>query len=732
MKWRHALLLFVLTALFLLPQLFWGKLYMVGGDDSRLYYLFPKQYLENFSLKVIANNTLGGNMGYFPVSYSAPILAIATVFQYIFPWLNIQFFMYGIILMFGFLFMHLLLQELIPSFSVIGYVSSIIAALYYVFSPFILKTFMQHQLIAIFMLMVLPGCLYLFVKGMKKRSYKYILLSSLLYSVFSATLLSAPWFLATVFILFPLLLFIVFQYRDFFWKASIVLFISFFFLNFYWIIHQVIPIVYPTGEVSVTSTNSTLQVKAANNYLIEALTHLNSPVYQMIGTVRTSWSDREGPTLAQSIGVIYLFVILLAGTRIHLVSRSLYKYYCVGLSGLLFAMLFFTPNFGEWNLRLFQFLNNYVPLFGMFRNTYDKFALAMSFHYSFVLYVSLCVLERTKTKVLFKYIGLVIIVGAMFFTAYPYLFPKFNDKEYSNRITGSLNKEFFQLIGYLKSNPTSSRYVWLPMTYPGYVFIKEEGEGNHYYAGLSPLQVLAQSSDIAGYYGIQTSTNPDLNSKVRMLLRIKDYDAIGRIFQKQNIGYVIVNNEKLPKKALEFLDSYPFMSDQNDEYKNVILGDKLQDFGTRYVLYRINQKYYTNTVFFTKDIGDYPIADETISYTYKKVRSGLYKVTIVGITKPLKLVLAEPYNRLWKLQLANSNNLVKLPIENVKAYDFGNGWEIDPYTLKTKYPEYVIGEADGSISLKLHIQFLPDLVTKPALIISLGCLIFILVLLFLP
>ena len=76
MKWRHAFLLFILAALFLLPQLFWGKLYMVGGDDSRLYYLFPKQYLENFSFKVIANNTLGGNMGYFPVSYSAPILAI--------------------------------------------------------------------------------------------------------------------------------------------------------------------------------------------------------------------------------------------------------------------------------------------------------------------------------------------------------------------------------------------------------------------------------------------------------------------------------------------------------------------------------------------------------------------------------------------------------------------------------------------------------------------------------
>ncbi|KKR03416.1 MAG: hypothetical protein UT26_C0001G0020 [Microgenomates group bacterium GW2011_GWC1_39_12] len=727
MKWRHAFLLFILAALFLLPQLFWGKLYMVGGDDSRLYYLFPKQYLENFSFKVIANNTLGGNMGYFPVSYSAPILAIATVVQYIFPWLHIQFFMYGIILMLGFLFMHLLLQELIPSFSVIGYISSIIAALYYVFSPFILKTFMQHQLIAIFMLMVLPGCLYFFVKGMKKRSYKYILLSSLFYSLCSATLLSIPWFLATVFIFMPLLIFVVFQYKDFLWKASIVLFISLFLLNFYWVIHHIIPIVYPTGEMSVASTNSTLQAKMANNDLIEALTHLNSPVYQIIGTVRTSWSDREGPTLAQSIGVIYLFVILLAGTRIHLVSSSLYKYYCVSLSGLLFAMLFFTPNFGEWNLHLFQFLNNYVPLFGMFRNTYDKFALAMAFHYSFVLYISLIVLEKTKTKTLFKYVGLLIVVGVMLFTAYPYLFPKFNDQEYSTRITGSLNKEFFQLTGFLKSNPTSSRYVWFPMTYPGYVYIKEDGVSNHYYSGLSPLQVLSGSSDIAGFYGIQTSVDPELNTKVAKLFKAKEFDAIGRILQKQNIGYVIVNNDTLPEKALIFLDAYSFMSNQNEEYKKFILGEKLKDFGARYSLYRINPKYDTNTVFLTTVIGEYPVPDNSIHF--KKIRSGLFEISIPAITKSTKLVMMEPYNHLWKLQLLGKNTKINTRIENTMVYGFGNAWNIDPIALKVQYPGYVVKANDGSYSMRLQIQFMPDLITKPAVIVSIVSFIIVLILL---
>ena len=700
---------------------------MVGGDDSRLYYLFPKEYLENFSFKVIANNTLGGNMAYFPVSYSAPILVIVAVVQYIFPWLNIQFFMYGIILMLGFLCMHLFLQEMLPSSSITGYLASIVSALYYVFSPFILKTFMQHQLISIFVIMVLPGCLYFFVKGLKKRSYKYIILCALYYSLFSATILSAPWFLATIFTFIPLLIFISIQNKKFFWNAAIVFVSSIILLNFYWIIHQIIPIVYPTGEMSVASTNSTLQVKLANNDLIEALTHLNSPVYQMISTVRTSWSDREGPTTVQSIGVIYLFIILLAGTRIHLVGKNLYKYYCVGLSGLLFAMLFFTPNLGEWNLRLFQLLNNHVPFFGMFRNMYDKFALAISFHYSFALYVSLVVLEKIKIKFIYKLISLLVLIGVMLFTAYPYLFPKFNDKEYSNRITGSLNKEFFQLVDYLKSNPTSSRYVWLPMTYPGYVYIKEQGKGNHFYSGLSPLQVLSQSSDMAGFYGIQTPADPELNTKIQKLFKEKEYNAIGRILQKQNIGYVIVNHEVLPEEALIFLDAYSFMSDQDEEYKKIILGEKIQDFGARYSLYRIHPKYSTETAFLTTTIGEYPVPNKTVRF--KKIRSGLFEITIPAITGPINLIMMEPYNRLWKLQLLGNNSKVTVPIENIMAYGFGNAWNIDPIALMVKYPGYVAKGEDGLYSMRLQIQFMPDLVTKPAVMISVVSLIIVLVLL---
>lgn len=731
MYWRHILLVLILTTLFLLPQIFWGKLYIVGGDDSRLYYLFPEQYLRNFSFKVIGNNTLGGNLGYFPVSYSAPILILIALFKHIFPLINTQLFMYGMIFMIGFLFMYLLLQEIWSNSSIAGFFSSVIAALYFVCSPFILKTFMQHQLISIYIIMAVPGSLYFFIKGLKQSNYKYVLLSSLYYSIFSATLLSAPWFLATLFTLIPFFIFIANQYKKMFLKSVVIFIISVIVLNLYWIVHQMIPMVFSIGEINVVSSILSNATKASNNYLIEALTRLNTPTYQIINTVRTSWMDQEGPTLVQSIGAIYLLVILFAGTKIFQVGKNLYEYYVVSVIGLLFTMIFFTPNFGSWNLWLFQWLNNHIPLFSMFRNTYDKFALGMAFHYAFALYISLLVLDKVKIKLQYKYIGLCLLIVVIIATSYPYLFPKFNDREYSIRISGSFNKDFIQLVDYLKDHPTTSRYVWLPMTYPGYVFIKEEGEGNHYYAGLSPLQFLSQSSDIAGFYGIQTPADPELNSKVRTLLRSKDYDAIGRVFQKQNIGYVIVNKETLPKKALVFLDSYPFMSDQNDEYKNVILGEKIQDFGMRYSLYRINPRYYTDTVFFMSNLGDSLIKDEPVSYTYKKIHSGLYEVVISAMTKPVRLILTEPYSRLWNLQLINIDNKVNLPIKNTIAYDFGNAWEIAPSTLMTQYPKYVVKGKDGSISLKLHIQFLPDLATKPAIIISVASFFCILSLLFL-
>ncbi len=721
MKWQYGVLFFISAALFLMPNLLWGNLYIAGGDDGRLYYIFPLEYLKNFSLNILSNNGLGGNMGYFPVSYSAPTLLVLALFKYLFPLWNTQLLAYGMIVSLGFVFFYKFLQEWIPAKNAYMFWSGITVSLLYVLSPYVGRTYFQHQLISIFSIMVVPGCLYLFVVGVKRKSSVYVIASSLFYSLFSSTVYSLPWMLPVVFTLIPLFLYFTRGNQGYIWKALAIFVCVTLLSNMYWIIHYITPLVYQTGESLATKTFQPPEVIKQNNDTIAALTRLNSPVYQMISYLRTSWSAREGPTVFQSIGVLYIFFILLAGAVMRPVQKSLRRLFIIAVIGLLLAMLFITPSFGEWNLMLFQLLNTYVPFFGMFRNMYDKFALAMAFHYAFTLYVALSIFGKINISNIYRYIGLVLVVLVMGIRAFPYIAPAYRDADYSTRISGTFNQDFMDLTEYLKSHPTSSRYVWLPMTYPGYVFVSDAKGVNHFYSGISPLQFLAKASDMAGYYGIQTPIDPLFNGTFFELLKKGEYDAIGRILREQNIGYVIVNHEQLPQEALIFLDAYDFMTLQGEEYKKAILGEKIRNFGTRYSIYTLNKKYALPTVFSAPDIEK--SSSQIVPVEFQKLQDNSYEVNLKGASHAAELVFLEPYHSLWNIYVAHAGESRRYDADHKAAYRFGNAWHIDPAAIAAKFPDMVRKSGDNAYDIDFEIRFLPERYTVPALIVSIGSMI---------
>ncbi len=123
------------------------------------------------------------------------------------------------------------------------------------------KTLYQHQLISIYLVAVFPGCLYLFTAGVRRRSMIFILASSLLYSLCSSTILSAPWLLPVVFTLIPLFLYLARRNGRYFWFAILLFIGSTFLFNAYWIIHYSIPLITKTGEQNFASSllSSTLK-----------------------------------------------------------------------------------------------------------------------------------------------------------------------------------------------------------------------------------------------------------------------------------------------------------------------------------------------------------------------------------------------------------------------------------------------------------------------------------------
>lgn len=720
MHWRIYVLSVVAITLFVIPNLLWGNLYIVGGDDARLYYLFPQQYLKNFSFNVMSGNTLGGNSGYIPVSYSAPIITVLWILKMLLPMLNTQFVVYGLIFSLGFLFMHLFLQELVTKKTAFNFLSSIVASVFYIWSLYITRTYFQSQFISIFLIMVVPGCLYFFVSGLKKESMPRIIVSALLYSVFSSTVFSFPWFLPVAFTLIPFIVWLIIRYGRYFWKAVIVFIGVSFFCNLYWIIHYIIPIFFKIGETNFVASLETAAFKKQNHDLITALTYLNPPVNQMANFLRTSWQDRQGTTVIQSIGITYLALILIAGAALQKVKKNMRILYLVACANLLISMVFVTPNFGGWSLQLFEFFNDHVPFFGIFRNMYDKFALAMAFNYAFSLFISFVVFEEVKVKSLYRYLCLAVIITITVGTAIPYIHPVYNDAYYSTRISGQMNPDFMHLSEYIKQLNTPQRFVWVPMTFPGYVYLSDPLNQSHFYAGISPLQLFSRSSDLSGFYGLQTPNEPTLNWTVLDLLKNNKFAEVGKIFQRLNVGYVIVNNDPLSKEGLQALDQFNFMDYQNQEYKRIILGRKIRDFGTKYSLYSINSSFTGNTVFLADPVTQERLVNQSI--TFHRNSDNQYDVVLSNLDKATKLVVLEPFNALWRIRLVNGTRTQTLNTEHSLADRYGNSWKINPNDIAAKYPNFITRGSDGSYIVKLQIYFWPNEFIMPTILFS--CLSF--------
>ncbi len=699
--WPACLLILVTMGLFFMPTLLWGNLYSVGGDDARLYYLFPQQYLHNYSFNLIGNNVLGGNFGYLAESYSVPIIYLVLFLKSLFPLIHAQFFLYGIILSLGFLSFFFLTGEVISKKGSVYFFSRLVSALFYIFSNYITQTFFQHQQLSIFLVMVFPFCLYLFIAGIKRKNIVWIIACSFVYSMFSSTVLSLPWFLPALFTTLPFLFFFLWEYRSYSWKAILTFAVVTCFTNFYWIIHYIIPLIYRTADASVVGNLTSGSFIKENHNLIESLSQLNSPLSQILNYLRTGWGQRQGVRFMELLGIAYLLVICVAGMVLIKVNKKLRTLYVVSLFGLLLTMAFITPNFGQWNVNLFEFFNDHVPLFGMFRTMYDKFSLGMAFNSALVLFISLVVLAQAKGQKLYQYMALVLVTAVILVTAMPFVRHVYQDEGYSARISGQMNSDFFDLTTYIKNIDTTSRFLWFPMTFPGYVYIGDARNPNHFYAGLSPVLLFSGKNDMAGFYGLSTPFEPGLNWRILELMRQNAYEDVATILGLQNIGYVILNHEKLSGPGQAAMEGFDFISLQSSSYQELILGEKVKDFGSRYSLYRFNKKFSVPTIFLTREVSKEAIVDKQVSF--RRMPNGDYDVIIEGLSESMKLVFQEPYSRFWKVRVMRGDPI--LSSGPTIAYGYGNTWTIAPLR--------------GQVSeIHLQIYFWPNMLVTPSIILS--------------
>lgn len=706
-------IIFVFLCLILIPILFWGRDYFVGGDDGRLYYMYPYEYFKNFTTSIISENNIGGLGFYFPQSYILSFSFLIYIIKTIsFGAVNIQYLMLSLNLAFGFLGMYLLLGIFIKTTNIKNIYIKSISSLMYIFSTFTFISGWGNQLFAIYFVLIFPVVLYLFSKGVIENKYIYTLLSAIILSIFSTLILSVPWALALIITSLPVIIYLIKKDYKIFLKHLFIFIIIVLLLNIYWIYHLLNSrnndikdndiVNSLTSQDFIEENKNTIISVSKNNNVLYPL--LNLPHYSIQKDF--SWntlSIYEGWHLKFfNLNYIYLIIIL---APIIFFREKIKKYtiYIYSLLIFLIILYLYTANIGKEGINIFIFLSEKIPLFTLFRNMYDKFAISMAFIYAFLFAISLYIIADLKIfykNILYFIFILVIVLNAIPFIRGDYfklpiwttqnIYPKVNE----------LNNDFIDLSNFIKENDDNNgKYLWYPLNKANYVFIQDVSNKNGFYFGVSPLKVVSNKTDFTGILGFSPQ-GKNIGDKILN----KDYEHLLNFFAKMNVNYIIVYND-LPT---EIKDSYVYnyrssgdLYAVQQEIKDKLLGDKVRDFG-RYSLYNINKDYYYNKIHLSDNLNELS-REYNDNITYERINEGHYKIYIKNLNSNNYLNFLDPYNKMWRL----SNNDIDYNIfKNTKSFDYANSFYINYEDIIKNNKGYTLN-SDGSINLELDLVFEP-------------------------
>lgn len=730
---KYAIEIIVFALLFITPSVLQGNEYIVGGDDMKLYYIFPDLYLKNFAFNLVTDNTLAGAMtGYATVSYFAPFFFIIYLLKFI-P-LNTQAIMYGANFAFGFLFMYMLLKLFISDTKLKIERSTeravlTISSLLYIFSPYLNETLYSHQMMHIFLVSVVPAVLYFFTKSIFSGNIRYALFSVLVFSIFSTTVNSLPYTAAFTIVSIPFLVYLgirnIKRSVNYFLVSALV----FFLLNFFWIFHLLYATFFNSGLISSTQVFSGETFTQENVRIASGVSTLYSPLNQVFYTMM---QGAFTPSFIIIIGIFVLFYIITGLFLARSQNNEFKKIYYVSFASFLLAWYFFSPNLGTWGPTLFVYLTKNIPFFGMFRNMYDKFSLAFAFYYVLVFGLSFVLIVQ---HIKFRYLKILLFLIPILYLLLhiPRLLnPLIPDREGLSRITGVFNSDYQDLAIYMGNMKNTSRTMWLPLNVPTYSLIQDVN--SNYYAGLSPMRELANRSDFTGRFSFLTQEDIFLGDKVFQLIREGRYDEVGLILQKLNVRYIIVDRQIVPNNLNEFFyggKNVPVLAMQTEAFKKTIIGEKIRDFGTRYTLYEINKDYISNTLFLSDNSSVFSNNDKTLEYT--KQKSYLYNIKISEISTDTNLIFLDPYYKDWRLYLVNGNKKKPYMKGLQTVYmDYANQWYISVSEMKSRYKDYVQIDDQGNISFAMELYFEPNRFNYYIYAVSIATLIGLIVYLIFP
>ena len=733
LNWHKLLNIVTIIFLLALPYyIFGGKLYL-GGDDTRLFYSYPFDFLKNATYFAWYNvSSVGINVSN---QYLIPFLTIWTGLNRIINNVIVSSYLaLSFPLIFAFVYFKKFVKELF-NFENTFNLELYIGSLFYILSPILIINQLFIFLTSIWLLGFVPAVGYYYLKYLKTSKFMYAYICMLLCFIFAFAILSIPWLLGFVLpILTGLVVLAILSKKQdivIFFKKSVVFFSFLIFSQSFWLFGFLAPYLIKDknsfaakflSQSFLDTFSQTVLATATGNIIYPLLGLFHRKIaFDFEWKLKNDFINFYDKTFFLNFIFITVVGIGILNYKKYLNSKDR-KIYLFVLTSVLASLFLFTVNIGFLK-DVFLFMGH-LPGFVMFRNFYDKFAPGFIFIYSILITISLAIVKKkypNKHQVI-NFLMLFVILINFFPVKSTVNSPLWT----TNNVYKTLNipEEYIDFMKTIKDEISPSNTILsVPIGGSVYTVIKD-GNSDNVYAGTSPVKIFSGVNDISGPLSFNFTNE---GSKFENDIITRKYSELNDILFIHNINYVLVT-KNIPKQVLK---SYVFNQEtiekQDNNFLSAITDKKiLASKNGNYILYSTKRK---NTFLQSNNLS------------FQKINSVKYKLYIRNIKHTQQLKFNDSYHVDWKLFLTKnpSNNfcrkiitseirntleckndftffnfdelplLWEIPIfENSQRTTNGTSitWTIDPSFIKKNYGrEYYKLNNDGSIDIQLVLYF---------------------------
>lgn len=749
-KITNGLILNLISIIFLLIlpyYLFQGKLY-IGGDDTRLLYSYPYEFLRNVAYFTWYNvSTLGINVSN---QYSVPFLTMWSLLDLIINnKIVLSYFAFSLPLILGLTYFQKLIKEFFDLRN--NNIEVFLGGLFYILSPILIIEQLFIFLTTVWLLAIIPIIGYFYIKYLRTSNFLYIYLTIITCFVFAFTLLSVPWLLGFILpILIGSLVLILLVKKSqikFVIKKSIIFFLLIVLSQTFWLLGFIATYLFRDktsfaakllSQDFLATFASTIQATATGTIIYPLLNLFHRQVAFDFG-----WKlKNDFINLYDKIFILNSIFIVITVIGIILYKKSLNKKnrikYLFILTSFLASLYFFTVNIGP--LKDLFLLFGQIPGFVMFRNFYDKFAPGYVFLYATLFTISLIIVNNYNNK------SNRIIINSLVFIMIMINFSPVKSIVNSplwttENIYKTINipNEYLNTMSFIKSNISSTNNILnLPFGNTLYSAIRDEDYKNNVYLGVSPVKIFSGVNDISGNMSFNFSQ--EAKSIDEIIIKRK-YEDLNNIIYNHNINYILVTRN-IPSQVLR---SYAYNQDtvinQDKLFINAIAGKKI--FISSKGNYEIYNTKNKNSLFNSKNTF------------FKKINSVEYKLYIKNISGEQLLKFNDTYHKDWKLYLEKNPHLdfcattysesVDKTVECKEEFKFfgpkdllyffkkssfdeyhkindsgSNDWIISPTYIKNNFnKDYYSLNSNGSLDIQITLYFKQQLYFYYGLLLSL-------------